>query len=87
MQPGENVIVKAVERVGPSVVRIDTEKDINAKGAGGEQSFYLPESEFAIQNFSDDCLTIPEVPFVHWSIYRQGIQNVVLQQGHKFQRN
>ena len=29
LQPGENVIVKAVERVGPSVVRIDTEKDIN----------------------------------------------------------
>ena len=28
LQPGENVIVKAVERVGPSVVRIDTEKDI-----------------------------------------------------------
>lgn len=38
-------------------------------------------------NFSDDSLTIPEVPFVHWSIYRQGIQNVVQQQGHKFQRN
>ena len=29
LQPGENVIVKAVERVGPSVVLIDTEKDIN----------------------------------------------------------
>ena len=29
LQPGENVIVKAVERVGPSVVRIDTEKNIN----------------------------------------------------------
>ena len=29
LQPGENVIVKAVERVGPSVVRIDPEKDIN----------------------------------------------------------
>ncbi len=29
LQPGQNVIVKAVERVGPSVVRIDTEKDIN----------------------------------------------------------
>ena len=29
LQPGENVIVKAVERVGPSVVRIDTEKEIN----------------------------------------------------------
>ena len=29
LQPGENVIVTAVERVGPSVVRIDTEKDIN----------------------------------------------------------
>ena len=29
LQPGENVIVKAVEQVGPSVVRIDTEKDIN----------------------------------------------------------
>lgn len=65
----------------------DTEKELNAKGAGGEQSLYLPESEFALFNFSDDCLTIPEVPFVHWSIYRQGIQNVVQQQGHKFQRN
>jgi S1-C subfamily serine protease len=29
LQPGENVIVKAVERVGPSVVRIDTVKEIN----------------------------------------------------------
>ena len=29
LQPGENVIVKAVERVGPSVVRIDTEKNIS----------------------------------------------------------
>jgi S1-C subfamily serine protease len=29
LQPGQNVIVKAVERVGPSVVRIDTEKNIN----------------------------------------------------------
>lgn len=48
----------------------DTEKELNAKGAGGEQSLYLPESEFALFNFSDDCLTIPEVPFVHWSIYR-----------------
>lgn len=65
----------------------DTEKDINGKGAAAEQSYYLPESEFALSNFSEDCLSIPEVPFVHWSIYRQGIQNVVLQQGHRFQRN
>ena len=65
----------------------DTEKDVNVKAAGAEPSFYSPESEFVLQNFSDDCVSIPEVPFVHWSIYRQSIQNVVLQQGHKFQRN
>ena len=29
LQPGENVIVKAVNRVGPAVVRIDTVKKVN----------------------------------------------------------
>ena len=29
LQPGENVIVKAVDRVGPAVVRIDVVKEIN----------------------------------------------------------
>lgn len=29
LQPGENVIVKAVDRVGPAVVRIDTVKEVN----------------------------------------------------------
>ena len=29
LQPGENVIVRAVERVGPAVVRIDTVKEIS----------------------------------------------------------
>ena len=29
LQPGENVIVKAVNRVGPAVVRIDTVKEVN----------------------------------------------------------
>lgn len=38
-----------------------------------------------MNNFSEDG--IPEVPFVHWSIYRQSIQNLVMQQGHKFQKN
>lgn len=27
-------------------------------------------TEYMNQNFSEDSLTIPEVPFTHWSIYR-----------------
>ena len=44
-------------------------------------------SDFVLYNFSQDSKGIPEVPFTHWSIYRQGIQNLVLQQGHKFAKN
>tara|TARA_B110000285_G_C14943486_1_gene523202 strand:+ start:137 stop:406 length:270 start_codon:yes stop_codon:yes gene_type:complete len=44
-------------------------------------------TEYVYKNFSGDSLSIPEVPFVHWSIYRQGIQNLLLQQGHKFSKN
>ena len=29
LQPGDNVIVKAVDRVGPAVVRIDVMKEVN----------------------------------------------------------
>ena len=34
LQPGENVIVKAVDRVGPAVVRIDVVKEINNPFSG-----------------------------------------------------
>ena len=34
LQPGENVIVKAVDRVGPAVVRIDVVKEINSPFSG-----------------------------------------------------
>lgn len=48
----------------------DTEKELNGRATGEEQSLELPESEFAILNFPEDGPSIPEVPFVHWSIYR-----------------
>ena len=34
LQPGENVIVKAVDRVGPAVVRIDVVKEVNTPFGG-----------------------------------------------------
>ena len=30
-------------------------------------------TDFTDANFSEDSLSLPETPFVHWSIYRQGI--------------
>lgn len=44
-------------------------------------------SEFLLQNNLEVVPHVPEVPFIHWSIYRQGIQNLLQQQGHKFSRN
>ena len=44
-------------------------------------------SYYIQKNFAEDCFDVPEVPFVHWSIYRQGIQNLLNQRGHKFQKN
>ena len=29
--------------------------------------------DYALTNFSEDSLTNPEVPFPHWSIYRQSV--------------
>ena len=37
----------------------------------------LPENDFSRINFSEDYVSVPEVPFVHWSIYKQSIENVV----------
>lgn len=51
----------------------DTEKDINTKVGAADQSFMGLDNEYAAQNFSEDSVSIPEVPFVHWSIYRQSI--------------
>lgn len=44
-------------------------------------------SEFLVLNNLEVVPHVPEVPFIHWSIYRQGIQNLLQQQGHKFSRN
>lgn len=44
-------------------------------------------NEFLKLNSPDAVATVPEVPFIHWSIYRQGIQNLMQQQGHKFAKN
>ena len=30
----------------------------------------LPENDFGRINFSEDYTGVPEVPFVHWSIYK-----------------
>ena len=38
---------------------------------------YLSATPFAKLNNPLTLNTIPEVPFVHWSIYRQGIQNLL----------
>ena len=46
-----------------------------------------PTTMFSKLNFKEGDCGIPEVPFIHWSIYRQAIQNSVNQQGHKFQKN
>ena len=29
--------------------------------------------DYALANFSEDSLANPEVPFPHWSIYRQSV--------------
>jgi len=38
-----------------------------------------PKSEYISKNFCPGSDTIAEVPFIHWSIYRQGIQNLLMQ--------
>jgi len=46
-----------------------------------DQGLMSSAANYVLANFSPDSLHTPEVPFVHWSIYRQGIQNVLSQQG------
>ena len=42
---------------------------------------------FAKLNFSEDDLNVPEVPFLHWSIYKQSIHNIIGKQKNKLARN
>jgi len=53
------------------------------------QNKVLPafQKEYALANYYSHSYGIPEVPFIHWSIYRQGIQNLVNQQGQKLAKN
>jgi hypothetical protein len=46
----------------------------------------LEDNDFAAINFTADLTTLPEVPFVHWSIYKQSIESVIDMQGQKLKR-
>jgi hypothetical protein len=64
-----------------------TNKSSDLYHNSGEPNKRLLTSHYLYNNFIEDSAEVAEVPFVHWSIYRQGIQNLVNQQGHKFQKN